>query len=347
LSLFGNIAKAAKKVSKTVSKGATSAAKTVSHTASSAAKTVGHTASSAANAAAHTASSAAQTVGKGVTTAAHVVGHEADHMAKTVGHGKAMLCLEDFSKHASHAIGQTAKAGAQLAGSAGHELSKGLQTVITTGLAFGRDLEEVAEIYMEKGAQEISRLQKQTVFAVNLIRKMKIGQSAQRFGNEVVGPLVKHQISAADAAHRLNNILSMDVRQAAQQQGLGSCIAVGIEADAGLILGIGGAVGIVIDLHGGPVRGYGSVAGKIGAIEKVGGGLEVSWAPSSSNDFDGPSVGISLGGAYYVGLTVGVSTPLSTFADPLKKWQLDSITIGIPIGIGFEGDLTIEDTWCF
>jgi len=323
-------------VGKTVSKGATSAANTVGHTATSAAHAVGHTASSAAH-----------TVGKGVTTASHAVSHEAQHMANTVAHGQAMLCLSEFRKNATHAINQTAKGGAKLASSVEHELANGVQKVITTGLTLGRDLEEVAETYMEKGAAEIHRLQKQTMFAVDLIRQMRAGQNARRFGSEVVAPLVKHQISGADAAHRLNSILGMDVRQAAMQRGLGSCIAVGIGGDAGLVVGIGGAIGIVIDLKGGPVLGYGSVAGAIGAIEKVSGGLEVSWAPCSSKDFDGPSIGIALGGAYYVGLTVGVSTPLSTFADPGKKWKLDSITIGIPIGIGFEGELCIEDTWCF
>ncbi len=358
MSFFGNVAKAAKKVGSGVAKTASSTAKKAAKTATSTAKHVekgavsaankaAHGVASAANKVAHQAASTAHHVEKGVIHTAKHVAHEVDHGYQSAIHGKAMLAVSNFEKKASHSINSAVNSGIKLAGNAGQELSRGVGQVIAAGITFGRDLEEIAEIYMEKGMDEINRLQKQTSFAVQLIRKMQFGSNVSKFGHEVVSPLFKHQISSSEAGRRLNSILAMDVRQEGLQRGLGSCIAVGVEADAGFIVGVGGAVGIVIDLKSGEVKGYGSVAGAIGAIEKVSGGLEIAWAPSNIDQFDGPSVGIALGGAYYVGLTIGVSTPLSTFADPLGKWQLDSITVGIPIGIGVEGELCIEDTWCF
>lgn len=269
MSFFGNVAKAAKKVGGTAGKGVSSAAKTVGKGATSAVHTVGHGATSAAH-----------TVGKGVVSAAKTVGHEVDHGIQSAKHGEAMRCVNNFQKSATRAMDHAARSGAQLAGNAAQQLGNGVQTVITTGIAFGRDLEEVAEIYMEKGMAEINRMQKQTNFAVYLMRKMQIGQNAKRFGDEVVGPLMKRQISAGDAAHRLGNIIGTDVRQAAMQQGLGSCIAVGIGGDAGYVVGGGGAVGVVIDLKGGPTKGYGSVGGGIGAIVKVGGGWRFPMLPA-------------------------------------------------------------------
>lgn len=176
-----------------------------------------------------------------------------------------------------------------------------------------------------------------------IITRMQAPGRARRFSHDVLMPASRFSLTSSEAWGRTNSILGFNALRATDQKSPGWTIGIGGGADAGLVGGVEGTAGLGGMRHRQAFF-YLSGAVGAGAYVKVSGGLEVAFAPCLPPDYGGLSFGLDLGGAYYVGLTVGASIIPNAFGKVFFPrifgefvWDdLDSLSIGVPFGFGGE-----------
>jgi hypothetical protein len=192
-------------------------------------------------------------------------------------------------------------------------------------------------------------------FGADVVNRLCIPDRRRRYVREVLAPAKQRRLTSGEGWARTSEILGLDVGQRSSQMAPGWTVAFAGGADAGFFLGLEGNAGF-----GGLFRRKGIfyISGLIGvgAYCKASGGIEAVFARCHPLDFGGAAVGIDLGGAYYAGLTLGVSIKAKSFpklflpahiVGRLTLDDLDSLSIGVPFGMGVELSYYLEGTKIF
>lgn len=203
--------------------------------------------------------------------------------------------------------------------------------------------EAAIEQARERFARILQRQSSHYPLGARIIEVLRDPARARRFAGEVLRPAKTRQLTSAESWERTNSITGFDVLRTADSKAPGWTIGIGGGLDVGLGVGAEQTFGLGGMRHR-QAFGFLDVAVGAGAYAQLGGGFKVIFAPGPPTEFSGFALGIDAGGAYYAGLAVGgaiIPRSIGRFFLPglfgdFTQDDLDSITLGVPVGIGVE-----------